>query len=105
MVGGDGDAVEPEVPRGHEAAEVAECGAGPDVEAAFERHLAVEVDDGDGHGQVEEDHGGDPGEGLGAAKSGGDADPGAADDAEDLREDEVAETEPAVEAGRRGGRS
>ena len=88
--GGDGDAVEPEVPCGHEAAEVAEGGARPDVEAAFERHLAVEIDDGDGHGEVEEDHGGDPGEGLGAAKTGGDAYPGAADDAEDLREDEVA---------------
>ncbi len=37
--GGDGDAVDPEVPGGHEAAEISEGGAGPDVEAAFERHL------------------------------------------------------------------
>ena len=42
---GDSDAVEPEVPCGHEAAEIAERGARPDVEAAFERHLAVEIDD------------------------------------------------------------
>jgi hypothetical protein len=91
--GGDGDAVDPEVPGGHEAAAISEGGASPDVEAALKGHLAVEVDDGDGHGEVEEEHGGDPGEGLGAAKTGGDADPGAADDAEDLREDEVAETE------------
>ena len=85
--GGDGDAVEPEVPRGHKAAEVAEGPAGPDVEAAFERHLAVEIDDGDGHGEVEEDHGRDPRKSLGAAEAGSDADPGAAYDAEDLRED------------------
>ena len=100
--GGDGDAVEPEVPCGHEAAEIAECGAGPDVEAAFEGHLAVEIDDGDGHGEIEEDHGGDPGDGLGAAQTGGDADPGAADDAEDLGEDEVAETKLSVQAGLAG---
>jgi hypothetical protein len=95
--GGDGDAVDPEVPGGHEAAEISEGGASPDVEAAFERHLTVEIDDGDGHGEIEEEHGGDPGEGLCAAKAGGDAYPGAADDAEDLREDEVAETKLAVE--------
>jgi len=103
--GGDGDAVEPEVPRGHKAASVAECGAGPDVEAAFEGHLVVEVDDGDRHREVEDDHGGDPGDGLGAAKPGGDADPAATDDTEDLREDEVAEAEPAVKTGLWSGRS
>jgi hypothetical protein len=95
--GGNGDAVEPEVPGGHKAPEISEGGAGPDVEATFEGHLAIEVDDGDGHGEIEEEHGGDPGEGLGAAKTSGDADPRAADHAEDLREDEVAETEPAGE--------
>ena len=103
--GGDGDAVEPEIPGGHEAAEIAECGACPDVEAAFKGHLAVEVDDGYRHGQVEEDHGGDPSQCLGAAEAGGDSHPGAADDAEHLREDKIAETELAVEAGLWSGRS
>ena len=37
--GDDGDAVDPEVPGGEEAGEVAEGAAGPDVEAAFEGHL------------------------------------------------------------------
>ena len=71
----DDDAVDPEVPCGHEAAEVSEGGAGPDVEAAFEWHDAVEADDGGGAGEIEERHSGDPGEGLSAAQSGGDSYP------------------------------
>jgi hypothetical protein len=41
---------------------------------------------------------------LRAAEASSDAHPGAADDAEHLREDKVAETKLAVEAGLRGGR-
>ena len=90
--GGDGGhAVGPDVPRGHEAGGVSEGGASPDVEAAFEGHLAVEVIDADGHRQVEHEHRGDPHDGLRAAEAGGDAHPGAADDGEDLGEDQVAQ--------------
>ena len=64
---GDDDAVDPEVPCGHESAEISEGGAGPDVEAAFEGHDAVEADDGGGAGEIEERHGCDPGDGLSAA--------------------------------------
>ncbi len=92
------EAVGPEVPGGEEADAVAEGCAGPDVEAAFERHLAVEVEDGDRHGQVEERHGAEPDDGLRASEAGGDADPCAADDAEDLREDEVAQTKLPLQA-------
>jgi hypothetical protein len=97
--GGDGDAVEPEVPCGHEAAEVAKGRAGPDVEASFKRHLTVEIDDADRHGKVEDHHGGDPGEGLCSAEPGGDAYPRATDHAKDLRENEVSQAKPAVKAG------
>ena len=87
----DDETVGPDVPGGEEAERVAEGAAGPDVEAAFEGHFAVEIEDGDGHGDIEEAEGDEPGDELGAAETGGDADPGAADDGEDLGEDEVAE--------------
>ena len=48
---GDGDAVDPDVPRSEEAAGIAEGGAGPDVKAAFEGERAVEVDDRCAHGR------------------------------------------------------
>ena len=96
--GGDGgDAVDPDVPGGEETDGVAEGAAGPDVEAAFEGELAVEVVDGYGHGRVEDGEGEEPDEGLGVAETGGEAYPGASDDGEDLREDEVAEGELARE--------
>jgi len=93
---GDGDSVEPDIPGGHESAEIAECPTRPDIEAAFERHLAVEVDDRYGHRQIEENHGADPGDRLCPAEPGSDANPGASDDAKYLREDEVAKTERAM---------
>lgn len=95
--GDDRDAIDPEVPRGEEAAEVAEGLARPDIEAALEWHGAVEADDRCRHGDVEDKHGGDPGDGLRGAESASDADPGSADDAENLREDEIAEAEGPVE--------
>jgi hypothetical protein len=96
--GGDGgEAVGPDVPGGEEADGVAEGAAGPDVEAAFERHLAVEKVNGDGHGRVEDGEGEEPDEGLGVAEAGGEAYPGASDDGEDLGEDEVTEGELAGE--------
>jgi hypothetical protein len=95
--GDDDEAVSPDVPGGEEAEGVAEGAAGPDVEAAFEGHLAVEVIDGGSHGQVEGGEGEEPDEGLGVAEAGGETDPGAADDGEDLGEDEVAQRELARE--------
>ena len=95
--GDDEEAVGPDVPGGEEADGVAEGAASPDVEAAFEGHLAVEEVDGDGHGRVEDGEGEEPDEGLRVAETGGEAYPGAADDGEHLREDEVAEGELARE--------
>ena len=89
--------VKPEVPCCHEAPEIAEGSASPDVEAALEWHLTIEIDDRDGHGEIEEDHGGDPSQSLGPAEPGSNSHPRAADHAEDLREDKVAEAELTLE--------
>ena len=91
--GDDEDAVGPDIPRCEEADRVAEGAAGPDVEAAFERHLAIEEVDGDGHGRVEDGEREEPDQRLCVAEAGGQTDPRASDDGEDLREDEVAEGE------------
>jgi len=88
-----GEAVRPDVPGGEEADGVAEGAAGPDVEAAFERELAVEEVNSDGHRRVEDREGEEPDERLRVAEAGGEAYPGASDDGENLREDEVAEGE------------
>ncbi len=84
--------VHPEVPGGEEAGHFAEAGFGPLIEAAFERHEAIEMDDDGGQGQVEHEHGREPEDHVGAAQFGGDADPGRADDAEHLGEHQVAES-------------
>jgi len=93
---GNGDAVKPDVPRGEESTQVAECAMGPDVEPPFERHDPVQSDYRCGHGNVEEQHGGDPHCRLGAAEAGGDSYPRASDDAENLREHEIAQAELTV---------
>ena len=69
---------------------------GPDVEAAFQGPNPVEVDNGCCHREVENDHGGDPGQSLGPAKSRGDPHPRAADNAQDLRQNQIAQSQPAV---------
>ncbi len=96
--GGDGDAIDPEVPRSEETAEIAEGRTGPDVESPFEGHGAVEADDRCSHGYIKEQHGRNPDERLCPAESAGDAHPRGADDAEDLGEDQIAQAERAVQA-------
>ncbi len=93
----DGDAVDPEIPRREKAAEIAKGFARPDVQAAFERHGAVQADHRSRHGHIEGQHGGDPGERLRPPESAGDANPRSADDAQDLGEHEVAEAKGAVQ--------
>ena len=82
-----------------EAGHLAEAGARPTVEAAFERHAAAEMHDDGRERKIEEQHGGDPEDEVRAAELGGDSDPGGADHAEHLSEDEVEEAELLAEGG------
>jgi hypothetical protein len=68
----------------------------PDVEAPFQWPNSVETDDGGSHRNVKDQHGGDPGESLCPAKSCGDSDPGTADNAEDLRQNQIAQSQAAL---------
>jgi hypothetical protein len=95
--GNDRDAVDPQIPRREKAAEIAKGFARPDVQAAFERHGAVQADHRSRHGHVESEHGGNPGERLRRAESAGDTNPGSTHNAEDLGEHEVAKAEGAVQ--------
>jgi hypothetical protein len=65
----------------------------PDVKAAFERHFAIEADDGCGHGHVKRKHGADPEKHLRTAQPRGHSHPGAADYIQDLRQHQVAKAE------------
>ena len=89
----DDHGVDPEVPGDEEAGHLAEALSGPLIESAFQGHQAIEVDDDGGEGQVEREHGYEPEDYVGAAEFGGDTNPARTYDAEDLREDEVAESE------------
>ena len=75
------NAVHPEVPRGKESTKVTVCLVRPDVETALQRPCAVETDNRGRHRDVEEQHGGHPGQSLSPAESGGDSDPGATNNA------------------------
>ena len=68
---------------------------GPDVETAFEWPDPVEANHRGRQGNVEDEHGGDPGQSLRAAETRGDPHPGTPNDAEDLRENQVAQSQPA----------
>src|ERR1700677_4024550 len=92
----DGDTVNPQVPGGKEPTQIAERLVRPDVEAAFQRPHSVETDDGGCHRNVKDQHGGDPGESLCPSKSCGDSDPGTADNAEDLRQNQIAQSQAAL---------
>src|SRR6185312_1948060 len=92
-----GERVEPHVPGGHEAEGVPKGAACPHVQAAFERHRSVEVVDGHCHGQVERNQSEQPDHRLCTAQARGDAHPGAADDGEYLRKNQIAEAELSME--------
>ena len=72
---------------------------GPLVEAAFERHQAIQVDHDGRQRQVEGEHRRQPEDYVGAAEFRRDAHPARTDDAEDLRQDEVAQSEFLAESG------
>jgi hypothetical protein len=96
-------AIDPQVPGDQESGEVVKAEFGPLVEAAFERHEAVEVDDDHRERDVEQDHREQPEGDVRGAEFACDADPGESDDEEDLGEDEVAEAEFFFEFGGVGG--
>jgi hypothetical protein len=91
----DGNPIHPQIPGRQKTAQVTVRTMGPDVETAFQWPDPVEANNRGGHRKVEDDHGGDPSESLGAAKARGDPHPRAANDAEDLRQNQVAESQPA----------
>ena len=62
----------------------------PLVQAALERHQAIEVDDDDRRRHVEQDHRDQPEDDVRRSLFGGDANPRQADDEQDLRQGEVA---------------
>ena len=72
---------------------LAESKLGPLIEASFERHQPVQVDDDDGAGHVEEDDGQQPEDDVRRAKSSRRANPAEPHDVEDLREHEIAQAE------------
>lgn len=94
----DAKRVDPDVPGDEESREVAEGDARPGVEAAFEWHLAVEVEDGSGHGQVKDGHCRDPVDSLRAAEQSCETDPSGADDEENLSKDEIEKRERTLES-------
>src|SRR5439155_7808912 len=65
----------------------------PLVEAAFERHQAIQMGDDDGGWQIEEHDGQQPEDDVRRPQLGRNADPRQADDEEDLREREVGDAE------------
>ena len=87
------DRVDPDVPRHEEAGKLAESKLGPLIEASFERHQPVQVNDDDGAGHVEEDDGQQPEDDVRRAKSSRRANPAEPHDVEDLREHEIAQAE------------
>ena len=91
-----GNTVHPQVPGSKETTQVTERPVCPDVEAAFQWPDSVEADNGGRHRNVEDQHGGDPGESLCAAKARGDSNPGTANNAEDLRQNQIAQSQPAL---------
>ncbi len=98
-----GDGVDQDVPRGEKATQIAESAMRPHVEPAFKRHLAIEADDRSGHGQIEHKHGAEPEEHLCAPQASGDTYPRTSDDAQNLRQHQVAETELPPQAVLRAG--
>jgi hypothetical protein len=92
----DGDAVHPQVPGSEEPTQIPESPVGPDVESAFQRPNPVETDDGGGHRYVKDQHGCDPGESLRPAQSRRNSDPGTADDAKDLGQNQIAQSQAAL---------
>jgi len=80
-----GEIADPVHPGGEKAGLFAESEFGPDVEAAFGRIAAREMDDGEGEGNIEEEPGGEPddqGRGAVAGRSGDPAEADAGDDVE-----------------------
>ncbi len=69
---GDGNRIHPQVPRSKKTAQVTVRAMSPDVETAFQWPDPVEADNRGRHRKVEDDHGGDPGQSLRAAKARGD---------------------------------
>ena len=72
---------------------------GPLIEAALERHRAIEVDDDSRRRQVEEHDGDEPEDDVRRALLRRDADPRQADDEQDLREGQIREPEVLAEPG------
>ena len=71
----DANAGQPKVPGDDKAGELVEAELGPLVEAAFERHDAVKINNNGGDRQIEKKDGEEPISGLRWAEFGGGADP------------------------------
>jgi hypothetical protein len=85
--------VSPNVPGGHEPHEIAIGFSRPDVQAALERHVPVQVIDRHRHRRIEKGKGEQPDDQLCPADPGSDPDPGAAHDDQHLRKDEIAQAQ------------
>jgi hypothetical protein len=79
--------------RQQEAHGLVETELRPLIQAALERHQAIEVDHHRGGRQVEQHEGEQPEDDVRRSEFAGDADPREADDEEDLREGEIANAE------------
>src|SRR5207237_248530 len=87
------DGKQPQVPGDHESRELVESELGPLIQAAFERHRAIEVND-DGRGwQIEEQDRRQPERHMRRPLFRRDADPWQSDDEQDLCQREINETE------------
>ena len=86
-----GETVGPYIPRGQEAQGIAKGPPGPDVQAALQRHLAVQVEHRDRHRQVEQPKSNEPGDELCPAQTGSDAHPRAAHHGQNLGQHQVAQ--------------
>ena len=102
----DGNSVDPDIPCRQKTSKLAKSPVHPHVQATFERHPAVQSDHRSGHRQIKQQHRRDPCDRLRSPQPRSHADPRTADNAEDLGQNKVAQTELAAQvmfSVRRGG--
>ena len=89
----DGDRQQPEIPGHDESGELVEAELGPLIDAAFERHAAAQINDDGRLRNVEKQNREQPKEKMRLSELRRGADPARADNKENLRQNEIAETE------------
>src|SRR5262249_20216133 len=93
------DAEDPKIPCDEEGQEISKADFRPLIESAFEWRETIQVNNDGSEGQIESDDGDQPERHLRSAKRRGKTNPDCAENKDDLREDEVAQTKLFFERG------